>query len=86
MGSKTAMQPDQITWGDFTARQAALETGEEPEPRPAARNKRQEPALAALLMQAIRVAGARRGRLSQAERIRERTLLEILTEVMRSAR
>jgi hypothetical protein len=34
-------------------------------------------------MQAIHLVGARRGRLSRAERIRERTLLEVLTEAMR---
>ncbi len=76
------------TWDDFTARQTAPETGEEPagEPKRSARNKRQEFSLATVLMHAIHVAGARRGRLSQAERIRERTLLEVLTEAMRNAR
>jgi hypothetical protein len=78
------MQPDRITWNDFTARQAAVEAGDEPEiqPKPA-KNKRPEPSLSTLLMQAIHLAGARRGRLSRVERIRERTLLEVLTEAMR---
>jgi hypothetical protein len=82
------VQPDQITWDDCTARQTAPETGEEPasQPKPLARNKRQEPSLSALLLQAIHLAGARRGRLSQAERIREQTLLEVLMAVMRRAR
>jgi hypothetical protein len=39
-----------------------------------------------MLMQAIHAAGARRGRLSRAERIPEQTLLEVLTEAMRRAR
>jgi hypothetical protein len=43
------------------------------------------PELSALLMQAIHLAGARRG-LSRAERIREATLLEVLSTTMRSAR
>jgi hypothetical protein len=82
------VQPDHITWDDFPARQTAPETGEEPagQPKPFARNKRQEPSLSAVLMQAIHLAGARRVRLSQAERIREQVLLEVLTEAMRSAR
>jgi hypothetical protein len=72
-----AVQPD---WDDFTARQTAPETGEEPaRPMPLAENKRQEPSLSNVLLQAIHLAGARRGRLSQAERIREATLLEVLT-------
>ena len=81
------MQPD-INWDDFNARRTAPETGEEPDSplRSFAKNKRQEPSLAALLMQAIHLAGARRGRLSHAERIRERTLLEVLTAAMRSTR
>ena len=45
-----------------------------------------EPSLSALLLQAIHLAGTRRGRLSRAERIREQTLLEVLTEAMRKAR
>ena len=79
------MQPDHITWDDFTARQTAPETGEEreAESKPLAGNKRQEPSLSTLLMQAIHLAGARRGRRSQAERIREQTLLEVLAASMR---
>ena len=80
------MHPDHIfTWDDFTAHKMAAETGEESDglAKPFAKNKRQEPSLAAVLMQAIRLAGARRGRLTQADRIRERTLLEVLTEAMR---
>jgi hypothetical protein len=62
----------------------ATEAGEEPDgqAKPFAR-KRQEPSLSAVLMHAIHLAGARRGRLSQAERIRERKQLEVLTEAMR---
>jgi hypothetical protein len=82
------VQPDHITWDDFTARRPAPETGEEPagQPKPLAKSKRQEPSLSALLLQAIHLAGARRGRLTQAERIREQTLLEVLSTTMRSAR
>ena len=82
-----AVQPDEITWDDFTARQTAPETGEEPAVQPKlARNKRSEPSLSTVLMQAIHLAGARRGRLSRAERIREQTLLEVLSVAMRSVR
>ena len=82
------MQPDHITWDDFIGGQTAPETGEEPagQLKPFAKNKRQEPSLSALLLQAIHLAGARRGRLSRAERIREATLLEVLSTAMRSAR
>lgn len=76
------MQPKPITWDGFNARQTAPETGEEPP----SQRKRQEPSLATLLMQAIHLAGTRRGRLSRAERIREHTLLEVLSESMRRAR
>jgi hypothetical protein len=70
-----------------TARQTAPETGEEPasQPKPLARNKRLEPSLSALLLQAIHLAGTRRGRLSKAE-LREQTLLEVLMAAMRRAR
>ena len=73
------MQPD-INWDDFTARRTAPESGEEPasQLKPLAGNKRQGPSLSALLLQAIQLAGARRGRLAHAERIRERTLLDVL--------
>ena len=79
------MQPDHVTtWDEFTARKAARETGEEPaiQPKP----KRQEPALSVVLMQAIHLAGTRRGRIPRAERIREQTLLEVLGEALRRAR
>jgi hypothetical protein len=79
------VQPDHVaTWDEFTVRRTAPETDEEPaiQPKP----KRQEPALSALLMQAIHPAGTRRGRISRAERIREATLLEVLSVAMRSAR
>jgi hypothetical protein len=77
------VQPDP-TWDDFTARRTAPETDEEPaiQPKP----KRQEPSLSAVLMQAIHLAGTRRGRISRAERIREQTLLEVLGEALRRAR
>ena len=69
-------------------RRKGPETSEEPDSplKPLAKNKRQEPSLADLLLQGIQLAGARRGRLSRAERIREQTLLEVLTSAMRSAR
>jgi hypothetical protein len=80
------VQPDSPqTWYDFNARK----TGEElADPRiepqtPHLKRESKEPSLSTLLMQAIHLAGARRGRLSQAERVRERTLLEVLTEAMR---
>jgi hypothetical protein len=78
------MQPDQITWEGFTARQAAAETDEEPQipPKPA-KNRRSEPSLANLMMEAIHLAGSRRGRLSRADRIREQTLLAVLSEAIR---
>jgi hypothetical protein len=87
-----AVQPDHLTtWDDYTARQAARETGEDlsgqlagPIQPVRARKRRlafeaKESSLAGLLMQAIQLAGARRGRLSQAESVREQTLLEVLT-------
>ena len=77
------MQPDPITWDEFSARRTALETGEEPAIQP--KSKRQASSLSDLLMQAIQLAGARRGRLSRAERIRDQTLLEMLTAAVRSA-
>jgi hypothetical protein len=83
---KDCMQPDKITWDEFTARRTAPETGEETSLPKLARNKRPEPALSVLLLQAIHLAGALRGRLSKAERIREATLLEVLSTAMRSAR
>jgi hypothetical protein len=63
------MQPDHVsTWDDFTARKTARETGEELDVQP--KPKRQEPSLAALLMQAIHLASERRGRISKAESVR----------------
>jgi hypothetical protein len=77
------MQPDHIsTWDEFTLRQAR-ENGEAEPVQPPRRREAKEPSLSALLMQAIHLAGARRGRFSRAERIRERTLLEVLSEAMR---
>jgi hypothetical protein len=75
-------------WDNFTARKSARETGEDesiplpPRKRPEAR----ESSLASLLLQAIHLAGARRGRNSRAERVREQTLLEVLGETMRRGR
>ena len=82
------MQPDNITtWDEFSARRAVPETGEELAGQPKlARSKCPEPSLSAVLMQAIHLAGARRGRLSREERIRAATLLEVLSTAMRSAR
>jgi len=83
------MQPNHVTsWDEFTARQTAREADEDlvesiqPRKQPEAKQS----SLATLLMQAIHLAGTRRGRLSRAERIREQTLLEVLTETMRRAR
>ena len=81
------MQPDHTTtWDDFTARKAV----EDAQSIPAARGRQRRPAkasaLSALLLEAIQVAGARRGRLSQAERVREQVLLEVLTAAIRRAR
>ena len=39
-----------------------------------------------LLMQAISLAGARRGRITRAQSVREQTLLEVLQQAMRRAR
>jgi hypothetical protein len=76
------------TWDEFTARQAARKTGEDLESIQPSRERREanESSLSAVLMQAIHLAGARRGRISRAERIREQTLLEVLSEAMRRAR
>jgi hypothetical protein len=85
------MQPDHLsTWDDFTARKAVRETGEDladprdeiqPPPR-----KQTAAKLSSLLLEAIHLAGARRGRIPRAERIREQTLLEVLGQAMRRAR
>jgi hypothetical protein len=84
------VQPDPVTtWEEFTARR---EREDLPDPRtgiPPTPRKRPEAkgtSFSALLLEAIHLAGARRGRLSRAERIREQTLLEVLTEATRRAR
>jgi hypothetical protein len=76
------------TWDEFQARKAAADPADlvlEPAlSKP--RKRRPEPkesTLADLLMQAVTLAGERRGRISRAERIREQTLLEVLSETMR---
>jgi hypothetical protein len=86
-----AVQPDHITtWDEFTALKAARETGEDLaesiQPPPRQRREARESSLSALLLQAIPAAGARRGRISRAERIRQMTLLEVLSETMRRTR
>jgi hypothetical protein len=59
--------PDNVAdWEDFIA-------GKQP---PA--NEAKEASLADLLLRAIDLVGMRRGRISQAERVREQTLLEVL--------
>ena len=88
------MLPDNhiTSWDDFAApKEAGDEAAGQPKPsgrnssrkRPKAAVEAKEPSLAALLTEAIHLAGARRRRLSQAERIREQTLLEVLTDAMR---
>jgi hypothetical protein len=83
------MSANNSTWEEFQARKAAADPSDlvlEPALSKAARKRRPEPkesTLAALLMQAVTLASARRGRLSRAERIREQTLLEVLSEAMR---
>jgi hypothetical protein len=74
---------NRLTWDQFGARQAAEETGEEAEIQPKPAKKRPEPELSSLLLEAIHAAGARRGRLSRAERTRQATLLEVLIATMR---
>jgi hypothetical protein len=80
------MQPDHLNWDEFTARKAAREIGEDLaesiQPPLRQRPEASQSSLSALLMQAIHLAGARRGRLSRTERIREQTLLEVLSETM----
>jgi hypothetical protein len=84
-------EPNHITtWDEFTARKAARETAEDLaesiQPPPRKRPEARESSLSTLLLEAIHLAGARRGRISRAERIREMTLLEVLTEAMRKVR
>jgi hypothetical protein len=77
-------QPDhETTWDEFAARRAGEDLADPRTVPPPKRPEAKESSLSALLMQAIHQAGTRRGRLSRAERIRERTLLEVLTEAMR---
>jgi hypothetical protein len=84
------VQPNNLNWDEFSARKAARETGEDlAEPIPPPSRKRpeaKESSLSAVLLEAIHLAGARRGRISRADRIREQTLLEVLSETMRRAR
>jgi hypothetical protein len=80
------VQPDHLTWDDFTARQAAREAGEDVASIQPSRQRQPEAkqaSLSAVLMEAIHLAGARRGRIPRAERIREETLLAVLTETLR---
>jgi hypothetical protein len=79
------MQPDRLNWDDFTAREEAREAGGDPASIQPSRQRPEakESSLSTLLMEAIHEAGARRGRISRAERIREQTLLEVLGETMR---
>jgi hypothetical protein len=77
------VQPDPVTtWEEFTARRAGEDFAD---PRIVPPPKRPEARQSSLLLEAIHLAGARRGRLSRAERIREQTLLEMLSETMRRA-
>jgi hypothetical protein len=84
------VQPDRLTtWDEFAARRAGEDladprTGIQPPLRK--RPEAKESSLSTLLIEAIQLAGARRGRLSRTERIREQTLLEVLTVAMRRAR
>jgi hypothetical protein len=60
------------------------------QPRPARRKRKpvaesKEASLADLLMQAVRIVNSRRGRVTQAERIREEILMDILKDAVRSA-
>ena len=85
MGSKTTVQPDH-TWDEFTVRKAVPENGEDQSMEMAPARKRpaaRTPSLAGVLLEAIQVASTRRGRLLQAERIREQTPLEVPTAAMR---
>jgi hypothetical protein len=86
------MSANNSTWEEFQARKAAADSSDlvlEPALSKPARKRRPEPkesTLADLLMQAVTLAGARRGRISRAESVRERTLLEVLEQTMRRAR
>ena len=89
------MSTNSSTWDEFQTRKDA-ERPDDDQPNPRlepwhARNRK--PASEAttgsvsdLLMQAISVAGGRRGRIARAQAIREQTLLEVLQQAMRRAR
>ena len=85
------MQPDHIpTWDEFQVRKAAAPSDLVSEPALSKPRRRRpeakESALADLLLQAIQVAGGRRGRITRAQSVREQTLLEVLQQTMRRAR
>jgi hypothetical protein len=86
------MSANNSTWEEFQARKTAADSSDlvlEPALSKPARKHRSEPkesTLADLLMQAVTLAGERRGRISRAESVRERTLLEVLEQTMRRAR
>jgi hypothetical protein len=61
----------ETTWDEFTARR----TGGDLSVPSVERRPAKPSALASLLLEAIQATGVRRGRLSEAERIREQTLL-----------
>ena len=80
------MQPDPVTTREeFTARRAGEEFADPRAVPPPKRPEARQSSLSALLLEAIHLAGARRGRISRAERIREQALLEVLSETMRRA-
>jgi hypothetical protein len=82
-------ETNHATWDEYTARRASEDLADprtEIPPPPRKRPEARESSLSALLLEAIHLAGARRGRPSRAERIREMTLLEVLSATMRRAR
>jgi hypothetical protein len=83
------MADNLTTWDEFTARRVGEDLGDprtEVQPPPRKRTEARESSLSTLLLEAIHLAGVRRGRIPRAERIREQTLLEVLSETMRRAR
>jgi hypothetical protein len=82
--------PDSLTtWDEFAARRACEDLADprtEIQPPVRKRPEAKESSLSAVLLEAIHLAGARRGRISRAERIREQTLFEVLGETMRRGR
>jgi hypothetical protein len=77
------------SWDEFAARRGGEDLADpraEIQPPSRRRPEAKESSLSAVLIQAIQAAGVRRGRISRAERIREQTLLEVLSETMRRAR